>query len=83
MVLTLRERNTIRDMTVGDPDFGRMGIAQGKNINQMITHDEIENVQGHVAAEANHTENKILQKQLDKIFQKFQLLLDHFDDQED
>lgn len=81
VILTLKERDIIRDMTVGVPDFGKLGIVEGKNIKLMMSLDDIEDVQGYLAAEANHTENKILQKQLDRIFQKFQLLLDRYDDQ--
>lgn len=83
IILTLKERDAIRDMTVGDPDFGRMGIVEGKNIKIMMSLDDIEDIQGYVAAEANHTKNKILQKQLDKIFAKFQHFLDRYDDQDD
>lgn len=83
VVLTLKERDIIRDMTVGVPDFGKLGIVEGKNIKLLMSLDDIEDVQGYVAAEANHTLNKILQKQLDKIFEKFQVFLDRYDDQED
>lgn len=83
VVMTLKERDTVRDMTVGVPDFGNIGIVKGKNIKLMMCLDDIEDVQGYVAAEANHTKNKILQKQLDKVFQKFQHFLDHYDDQDD
>ena len=61
----------------------KLGIVEGKNIKLMMSLDDIEDVQGYVAAEANHTSNKILQKQLDKIFEKFQVFLDRYDDQED
>ena len=83
VILTLRERDTIRDKTLGDPNFGRMGIVEDKSIKLMMTLDDIEDMQGYVAAEANHTRNKILQKQLDRILQKFQYFLDHYDDQQD
>jgi hypothetical protein len=81
VILTPKERNTIRDKTLGDPDFGKVGIVQGKNIKIMMSLDEIEDIQGYVAAEANHTKDKLLQKQLDRIFEKFQYFLDRYDDQ--
>lgn len=61
VVLTLKERDIIRDKTLGDPNFGNMGVVEGKNIRLMMSLDDIEDVQGYVAAEANHTDNKLLQ----------------------
>ena len=83
VILTPKERNTIRDKTLADPDFGKVGIVQGKNIKIMMSLDEIEDIQGYLAAEANHTKNKILQRELERIFEKFQVFLDQYDDQED
>jgi hypothetical protein len=44
--------------------------------------DDIEEVQGYVAAEANHTKNKKLQRELDRLFDKLQVYLDSYDDQD-
>lgn len=44
--------------------------------------DDIEEIQGYVAAEANHTNNAKVRHRLDKLFDKFQKLLDQYDDQE-
>jgi hypothetical protein len=81
VILTLKERDIIRDKTFCDPDFGKLGIVESKNIRLMMSLDDIEDVQGYVASEANHTDNKTPQKQLDRIFQKFQVFLDRYDDQ--
>ncbi len=83
VVLTLKERDIIRDKTLGDPNFGNIGVVEGKSIKLMKSLDDIEDVQGYVASEANHTDDKILQKQLDKIFDKLQVFLDRYDDQQD
>lgn len=45
--------------------------------------DDWEQLGGFVAAEANHTDNKKLQKKLDRIFEKIQNILDTYDDQPD
>jgi hypothetical protein len=82
VILTPKERDIIRDKTLGDPDFGNIGIVEGKNIKIMMSLDEIEDIQGYLAAEANHTKNKILQREVDRIFEKFQVFLDQYDDQE-
>ncbi len=83
VVLTLKDRDIVRDETFCDPDFGKIGVVDGAKIKLMMSLDDIEDVQGHVAAEANHTKDKKLQKELDRIFDKFQKFLDRYDDQED
>ncbi len=37
--------------------------------------------QGYIAAEANHTDDAKLKRQLDKLFDKLQTFLDEYDDQ--
>ena len=82
VVLTLKERDLIRDKTMCDPDFCNMGIVEGKNIKLMMDLDDIEDVQGYVASEANHTDNRKLQRDLDRISDKLQVFLDTYDDQD-
>jgi len=44
--------------------------------------DDIEEIQGYIAAEANHTKKK-LQKEFDRIFDKLQVYLDTYDDHDE
>ena len=81
VTLTLRERDIIRDETLCDPDFARLAVIDGKSMKADLSLDDIENIQGYIAAEANHTENKKLQKELDRLFHKLQVFLDTHDDQ--
>jgi len=81
--LTLRERDFIRDETFCTPDFAKFAVVEDKNIKVDMSLDDIEEIQGYIAAEANHTENKKLQKELDRIFGKLQVFLDNYDDQAD
>ena len=81
--LTLRERDLIRDETFCTPDFAKFAVVEGNGIKVDMSLDDIEEIQGYIAAEANHTENKKLQKELDRIFGKLQLFLDNYDDQSD
>ena len=81
--LTLRERDLIRDKTFCDPDFARFAVVDGKGIRVELSLDDIEEIQGYVAAEANHTKNKKLQKELDRLFSKLQVYLDTYDDQDE
>lgn len=81
--LTLRERDLIRVYTFCDPDFARLAIVRGKGVKVKLSLDEIEEVQGYVAAEANHTKNSNLKNELDQLFEKFQISLDTYDDQDE
>jgi len=81
VTLTLRERDIIRDETLCDPDFARLAVIDGKSMKVDLSLDDIEDIQGYIAAEANHTENKKLQKELDRLFHKLQVFLDTYDDQ--
>ena len=81
--LTLRERDLIRDQTFCDPDFARLAIVKGKGVKVELSLDEMEEIQGYVAAEANHTKNSKLRKELDQLFDKFQVLLDTYEDQDE
>jgi len=79
--LTLRERDLVRKETFFDPDFAKFAAVDGKGLRVDLSLDDIEEVQGYIAAEANHTENKKLQKELDRLFDKLQVYLDTYDDQ--
>ena len=81
VTLTLRERDIIRDETLCDPDFARLAVIDGKSMKIDLSLNDIEDIQGYIAAEANHTENKKLQKELDRLFHKLQVFLDTYDDQ--
>ena len=75
---TEKEVTDIREHT--DPDFG-FGVLEGSRFRFDMSLDDIEELQGYVAAAANHTDTKQLQRRLDKIFEKFQTFLDDYDDQ--
>jgi hypothetical protein len=64
-------------------EFGRHAVVDGKRLRLNLSLDDIEDLQGHVAAEANHTRDAKLRNRLDKIFLKLQGFLDRYDDQHD
>ena len=57
-------------------------VIVGTGINVDLSMDEIEDVQGYVAAEANHTEDAKLEKELDRLFDKLQSYLDKYGEDE-
>lgn len=81
--LTIRQRDLIRNETYFDADFAAVAVADGKGIRINLSLDEIEEIQGYVAAHANHCEDPKLQKELDALFDKLQKFLDKYDDQQE
>ena len=81
--LTLRQRDLIRDHTFCNPDFANLAVVDGAGICVDLSLDDIEEIQGYIAAEANHCDDRRLQRELDLLFGKFQKFLDSYDDQEE
>mgnify|MGYP001792226155 CR=1 FL=1 len=81
VTLTLGERDLIRDETFCDPDFAKCAVVDATGIRVDLSLDDLEEIQGYVAAEANHTHNSKRGKELDRLFGKFQVFLDTYDDQ--
>ncbi len=81
VTLTLRERDLIRNETFCDPDFAKCAAVDGSGVRVDLSLDDIEEIQGYVAATANHTKNAKLRKELNRLFDKLQVFLDTYDDQ--
>jgi len=77
--LTIRERDLIRDHTFYDSDFAGLALVDGNDVRIDLTLSEIEDIQGYIAAEANHTKNSKLEKELDEVFDKLQFYLDTYE----
>lgn len=76
--LTERERRLIAEKTFAPPDLTdllRFGIRDGDFNVYRLSFDDLEELLGYIAAEANHTNSKKLQKQLDVIFDRIEKLL--------
>lgn len=80
--LTKRELELIQKETFYDPDFAKLAVADGKGIRVDISLDDIEEIQGYVAAEANHAQNKKVQKELDQLYEKLQVFLDTYEEED-
>ena len=79
--LTLRERDLIRDHTFYNPDFSNLAIVDGVNVRLDLSLDDVEEIEEHVAAEANHCNDRKLRKELEGLFSKFRELVDSYDDE--
>ncbi len=71
--VTIDERDLVINQTfAGDDLIDRLHEAKvGENyINVAFTVDELDNLAGFIAAEANHAEDKILEKKLEALYDK-------------
>jgi len=79
---TPQERELIIDHTFVGPDLTkRLIIAEikGKHLIVKYSIHDLDDLIGFIAAEANHTEDKIIQKELDKLFEKLSRVLEQFE----
>ena len=82
LLLSTDEVADIRDHTFLDPDIVSDGIVQNSGMLRFDwSLDEIEEIQGYIAASANHCDERKLKKRLGRLIDIFQGLLDSFDDQ--
>jgi hypothetical protein len=79
--LTLDERDLILNETLCRPDFANHAVVGDRGIKVDLSLDDIEEIQGYIAAEANHTRSKRLQTNLDCLFEKLRVYLNTYDDQ--
>jgi len=73
----------IRKHTFADPRLVAPGVAKGGRVTVQLSLDDIEELQGYVAAEANHSKDRKLAKALYSVFNYLQTFLDTYDDQAD
>lgn len=77
--LTVAQRDLIREHTLYDPDFARDITPASGSIRLDMTYDDIEYLQGYVAAEANHCDDRDLEEKLDRLHSMLQDMLDTYD----
>jgi hypothetical protein len=79
---TPQERDLIIDHTFADPGLTkRLKIVEikGKHLIAKYSIHDLDDLLGFIAAEANHTEDKKLEKKLDKLFDKLSRILDKYE----
>jgi hypothetical protein len=78
---TFQERDLIIDHTFADPELTkRLKIAEikGKHLIAKYSIHDLDDLLGFIAAEANHTDDKKLEKKLDKLFDKLSRILEKY-----
>jgi hypothetical protein len=83
VLFTPRERDLILEHTFADGELtDRLRVVEVKGAKFMAkyTLDDLDVLLGYIAAEANHTPNKKLQKELDALFARLQHEIQSYDD---
>ena len=82
--LSVRERDLVVDRALLDPDIEtqlRQAPSAGSKLVVNLNLDDIDDLVGCVAAEANHCDDAKVQKVLDAVCDRLAGVLDHFTDQ--
>jgi hypothetical protein len=82
--LTLEQRTLILDQTFADPELTeRLGLAPvaGKKVVVGYTLSDIEELMGFVAAEANHTKDRKLERKLHRLWEYLRTFEDRYEDE--
>jgi len=58
----------------------QMAVVKGRKLVVKLTLDDLEEIIGYIAAEANHTDDKKLQKELDHLYERLQSTMESYDD---
>lgn len=83
VLFTLRERDLVLEHTFASGELtDRLRVAEvkGRKLVAKYTLDDLDELLGYIAAEANHTLNKKLQKELDALFARLQDEMQSYND---
>ncbi len=84
--LSHRERELILENTLADDELtaALRGMPASSKVSvYSFTLDDLEELMGYVAAEANHAKDKKLQKELDRLFARIEEVLQSYTDEDD
>ncbi len=81
LVLLVEEKQLIVEYTFSGPEYARRlrRFEEGK-VRGKFTLEDLEDMRGFVAAEANHTKDTKLEKRLDALWAKLTDLMESYDD---
>jgi len=76
-----RDAELVRDHTFADPEYvQRLKPGSGGRLVGKFTLDDLDDLLGYIAAEANHAKSKKLQKELDGLYDRLQRMMNSYDD---
>jgi hypothetical protein len=79
---SLRDRQLLVEHTFADSEYAErlQDASAGKGLIGEFTLDDLEDILGFVAAEANHTENAKLRRELDSLYDRLVRTQESYDD---
>ena len=83
VAFTARERQLVMDHTFAGPEVSEPleGVRpRGGKYTVRYTLDDLDDLLGYVAAEANHSKSKSLQKELDTLYERLREEMESYDD---
>ena len=83
VTISLRQRDLITEHTFADPDLTkllRLAETKGRKLLVKFTLDELDELRGYVAAEANHTKDEKLKREMDTLFGHLTDTMESYDD---
>ncbi len=83
VTFTGRERELVLEHALAGPDVTDSLANAGQAGGRFLLHytlEDLEELLGYIAAEANHCKSKKLQKELDALHERLQRLMESFDD---
>ncbi len=80
--VTARDHALMPEYTFGDPEYAErlQPASAGSGLVGEYTLDDLEDILGYVAAEANHTEDRKLRQELDALFNRLHRIQRSYDD---
>lgn len=81
--VSVEQRRLVEEHTLVGPDLLQLLGHSGENApatSTMLSLDDLEELIGYIAFEANHTDDRRLRKRLDQLFAHFQDILDSYED---
>jgi hypothetical protein len=83
VVFTARQRELVLQHTLAGPDVTESLELAHQADGRCVVHytlEDLDELLGYIAAEANHSKSKRLQEELDALFEHLQRLMESFDD---
>jgi len=80
--MTARDRTLLLDHAFSDPEYAeRLRPApSGRGLVGDYSLDDLEDILGYIAAEANHTKDKKLRRELDALYDRLSQIQQDYDD---
>jgi len=81
VTLTLRDKELIEDHTFTDTEYVKRLKPGGRGkLRGNFTLEDLDDLTGYVAAEANHSKDKELKKELDGLWERLTKVMESYDD---